>query len=396
MIKLTNKEEICILMILLAIAFSSNNFPKILISILIIAYIVFYKKERYGGFTTKDLKRLLKWFFLPCGVIHLYTILLATFGVFNIKVISTNLITYLPILVAIFLVYQYGAKACFYVLISIFISFLISFLPKFFDYGFVGIINALKSFFLIIDNSGGSVFEMDDIVLAVGYFLIIFLNPIFAKVIKNKQLLLIFFLIYLFVLVFGGKRIDVLASFITLLLFFILNKCKKDKRKFASLLLGYIIVISGFLLVYLLSFPNLLDFVMDKTGINLMSRNYFWNSIIKTTSISPFFLGYGRGSVKIWMLNHFSPYQNVHCDYIKMFVEIGTIPYILWLYYYSIYLVKKIWQCYGMNAGITYLLTAVFTFILYLTDNTESYYICNMVRCLIPISIMSIKMCELN
>ena len=85
-----------------------------------------------------------------------------------------------------------------------------------------------------------------------------------------------------------------------------------------------------------------LNFLVDKLGINLMSRNYFWDGIMKTTSFSPLFLGYGRGHVKIWMLDNYAPFQNVHCDYIKMFVELGTIGYVLWLYYYLIFLQKKL------------------------------------------------------
>ena len=385
-LKIINKYEEYILICLLAIAFLGTNLIQVLVSAFIVVYL-FFKKEHYSYFSLMDLRRMICWYLLPCIVIHLYTIILSLFGVFDSNIVSTNLITYLPIILGITMIYHYGGKGCIYVLMGLFLAFMITFIPKFFQYGIEGVLNAFKSFFLLKDNDGGSVFELDDLVLSAGYFIILFLNSAYLK---NWNKKLIAFL-YLFIFIMGGKRIDVLASLIVLFFFLCIKKIKKIKTKKLCLIIGYFILFCGILLIVLLSSPNFLNFLVDKLGINLMSRNYFWDGIMKTTSFSPLFLGYGRGHVKIWMLDNYAPFQNVHCDYIKMFVELGTIGYILWLYYYLIFLQKKFWDTYGSSVGIVYFFTMIFTFILFLTDNTESYFICGLVRVVIPIALISIN-----
>lgn len=378
------KFEQVILIISLAVAFSLGNLWQVIASITIIAYILLSKKH-YGNLTKKDIKRLLKWFLVPCIIVHLYTLLFAAIGIFEFQVLSTNLITYLPVIVAILIVYQHGISGCIDVLIAILLAFFITFIQKLTTYGFSAVVSAMTSFLSIVDNSGGSIFELDDIVQAAGYFIIIFLNSSFL----NKRNSFLIALTYFFIFVMGGKRICVVAVAITTFTFLVLKKMKPAIQKKTCIIIGYGIVALGIILIFELSTPEFLELLMGKYGLNLMSRNYFWNGIMKITSFSPDFIGYGRGYVKLWMPNHFPPFQNVHCDYIKMFVEIGLIPYIIWLLYYAVILPQKVWKKYGNKVGLILFLTTIFTFILYLTDNTESYYICGLVRTIIPIALIS-------
>ena len=85
-----------------------------------------------------DLRRINCWYLLPCIVIHLYTIILSLFGVFDSNIVSSNLITYLPIILGITIIYHYGGKGCVYVLMGLFLAFMITFIPKFFQYWYRG------------------------------------------------------------------------------------------------------------------------------------------------------------------------------------------------------------------------------------------------------------------
>lgn len=382
-VKLKTMEEF-ITIILLAIIFCSNNLIQILLSIVIIILVMF-NRNHYGNLSKKEIFQLLKWYLVPCILIHCYTIVMCLMGIFEFKEMSTNLLTYLPIIVAILIVYQYGQKGCLDVFIAIVLSFLVSFVPKLIEYGGEAVLEACKTFFLLKDNNGGSVFENDDIILAIGYFVIIFFISSFFKR-KNTIFVL---MVYIFVFVMGGKRIGLVAVAGTLGIFLLLNPIKKNNQKRLCILLGYLVVLAGIIYILLLSNSEFIKKLMVVYGVNLMSRNYFWDSIMKITSFSPNFIGYGRGFVKFWMLDNFSPYQNVHNDYIKMYVEIGLIPYIFWMLYYLVFLQKRFWEKYGNKVGFIYFLTIIFTFILYLTDNTESYFICGLVRCIIPVALIS-------
>ena len=170
-LKIINKYDEYILICLLAIAFLGTNLIQVLVSAFIVAYL-FFKKKHYSHFSLMDLRRMICWYLLPCIVIHLYTIILSLFGVFDSNIVSSNLITYLPMILGITIIYHYGGKGCVYVLMGLFLAFMITFIPKFFQYGIEGVLNAFKSFFLLKDNDGGSVFELDDLVLSAGYFII--------------------------------------------------------------------------------------------------------------------------------------------------------------------------------------------------------------------------------
>ena len=83
------------------------------------------------------------------------------------------------------------------------------------------------------------------------------------------------------------------------------------------------------------------------------------------------------------MRRQYDGYLYVHSDILKMYVEIGFPLFIIWLYYYFIYITHYIRSKFGMQQSMGYFVCITFTFVLYLTDNTESYYICVFIRTLI-------------
>ena len=115
-----------------------------------------------------------------------------------------------------------------------------------------------------------------------------------------------------------------------------------------------------------------------------MARNIFYEYICSNAKFSLFFTGLGRGSVMALMRQQYDGYIYVHSDILKMYVEIGFLFFIIYLAYYFIGLTKYIEKTHGLNCSIAYFICITFTFVLYLTDNTESYYICVFIRTLIP------------
>ena len=76
----------------------------------------------------------------------------------------------------------------------------------------------------------------------------------------------------------------------------------------------------------------------------------------------------------------------VHSDIIKMYVENGFILFGLWLWYQLIFMLKFYKKEYGDNVAILYFGFLIYLFTLYLTDNVEVYFICQILVTMLPIT----------
>ena len=364
----------------MCVAFLGNNLIQVIAGGLAIVIGIFGKKRNLG-LSRDDCKILFRWFFLPCLIIHMYTCILVFIGIADYQILSTNLLTYLPVLIAVCAVYAWGIRGCIDTFVALLIAWIVKIIFIICRSGLQPIVTGIRQIFIVKDFSG-NVFEMDDIVLSSGYFLVLFL----AMKITNKRNSIFLATMFLFIFALGVKRIGLVAVAATLFSYLVLVKMDKKKRFKACIVMGIFIFIFGIGIIYLLSDETFLDSFLNKYKINVMSRDYFWNYIMSQTDFSCTFFGLGRGSVKVLMLDKFSPFMHVHSDYIKMFVEIGFIPYLIWLWYYFVGITKRIKNRYGYDSAYIFFLTAVYTSVLYITDNTESYYICGLIRCIIPVA----------
>lgn len=115
------------------------------------------------------------------------------------------------------------------------------------------------------------------------------------------------------------------------------------------------------------------------------ARNYFYDYILQFVDLSPFFMGLGRGTVTDLMALNYG-YLYVHSDIIKMFAEIGMLGFIIWSSYYFIWLTKLFCRKYGNEGEVFCFMVMLYTSVLFLTDNTENYYICQLVRTTLPMA----------
>lgn len=61
--------------------------------------------------------------------------------------------------------------------------------------------------------------------------------------------------------------------------------------------------------------------------------------------------------------------QYMHSDLFKKYVEIGMIPFFIWLIYILIFKTKILYKKQGFLVAEIYLLLTIYAIILYLTDN---------------------------
>lgn len=368
----------------LVICFSGNNSIQIFISFCWIVYTLvcmgFRRKKIYGyGEKYNEYKFWLKIFFIPQVLIHLYTVFLILIGNTESNILSTNLVTYSSILLSIFSVYLFGQSALKMDFIAIIITWILFIIKRIGNYGLSSFYQSILVGWFRAD--GVNPFEFDDIILVTGYLWVIMFFMTKDEIKKTKLIRVLIFLAFFF----GAKRIGILAVICITLFYLFLIKSKKIDSYKLCLYFGFAWVIMSIIYIYILSSGSIFYDWISKHNINTMSRTYFYDYIMSLTEFSPSFLGYGRGSVKYYMFNKFVNYINVHSDYIKMYFEIGFIPYILWLLYYLYYCQVRIKRRYNSDVAVFYFTIILYTFMLYITDNTESYYICTLIRTTAPI-----------
>ena len=368
----------------LAFSLQSSIYTQVFITAFwgIMALLKFIKVDKCDVSKLKKFRFIFLMFVMPQILIHLYTVILIIFKCTLPEVLSTNLVTYSGLILVIISIYLFEKKALTYAFISLILSWVFYVGKCFYLYGFEEVfIDSIKQAWFGISIGHKNYFELHEVVLCIGYFFICY---IFTKNKKDKlSLYLLIGSIIVFML--GFKRIGGLALATVALFCILLHYLPKEENKYKlCILCGIAICVVSFLFIYILSSGGLFNRIIDFLKIDTMARNYFFEYIMSFTFFSPFFLGYGRGGVKIAMLNEYTGFTSVHSDLIKMYFEIGFVFFIVWLVYYFIFVTKTIDKTYNRKSAIFYLVIMLYTFVLFSTDNTESYFICNYIRVLAP------------
>lgn len=366
-----------IYVIFLICAFGLNNHVRIVISIFMIAFLLAIDSSIIKN---SEFRKWLKVFLAPCIFVHIYTFFLVLIGVSNPEILTTNLTSYTSITIGIISVFVFGLSIIRFTFIALISSWLIQLVYNIFSHGIVVLRDAILQGWLNVSVQQNYL-ELHDIVLAAGYFWIIYIFS--NKRSKKKSGLLLLFLLIMSIL--GIKRIVIVAEVIVTFYYILICKLGDQKKYRLCKITGYIGMLLCILYIYILSNDNLFYDFFDTHKINLMGRNYFYDYIMSLTKFSPCFLGYGLGSVKAFMSSKFIFFSDVHSDLIKMYTEIGFVLYIIWLWYYLIHISVFLKKKYGKKAAVFNFVITIYTFVLFVTDNTESYYICTLIRTTAPI-----------
>ncbi len=337
---------------------------------------------------SRDTLWAVKRYMLPHVVIHLYTIALMATGKVSKSYFTTNLTVYVPTLLAVLSVYLFGAKALRYNCIAVFASWLLSVAASTAIKGPLIFPHAIIQAFVDPNDSLGGLtanyLELHDLVLAIGYVLTFYLfaqaKPTRRNVLTTIGVLLIMTL--------GMKRVAVLGVLLAVA-FFLLAKLLKEKVRYrACRLAGWFAFAVCFGFIFILSSGSAFYDFLTATGINPMGRNYYYKKIMEYAWFSPSFPGIGR-NVVTQLLNSKLSYLRVggvHSDIIKMYVENGFIMFGLWLWYHLLYMPSAYKKRFGYKVSFVYFGIVIYTFTLYLTDNIEIYFICQMLQITIPLT----------
>lgn len=365
----------------------SNNFVQwsigiFWVAIALVKYIKTSKNNR-----KKDVKFVMKSYLIMPIIIHVYTAVLIIVGIISKDIFSTNLTAYIPILTAGAAMYLFYDKAIYYTSFSLIISWIISITSSICLKGLGIIVYAIEQgYFDALSTYGGytkNYFELHDVVLAIGYIICFF---IFTRMKLTKKNILIMFMAILIMLM-GLKRIailGVLACFLFHKVSHIFNE--KIQYKLCTWI-GMLFLIFSYAFIWILSKGNELFIFMERFGADfLMGRNYYWSALASKIKFTPIFMGFGRNSVAALFGGEldYMKVSGVHSDILKMYYEIGFILFGIWLIYYVFIMTKKYKNYFGRESALCYFSLFIYTFVLYITDNTEVYFICIIFSILVP------------
>lgn len=379
------KSIVYLYVLSIAFALISNNTISCAISLIwcLIGFFV-YKINNFNHIVFKmNYKRLGTFVFLyllvPAIIIHLYSFFLLLIGLTSKDSLTSNLLTYFPILLTVVSIYLFKDKSVIYNFSAIIIAWFFSAISVVLSNGFFVIYNAIKGIFT--GDTSGNLLEFHDLVFSAGYAWIWYL---FSNK-KNRKRSLLLFIILIFVFFVGFKRIGALAIISVTILYLIIKRMRpKTAYVFCNFVMFFSFAFSVFF-VWFVGHSELMEAFLAKYNINSLSRNIFISHIMSKTSFSPTFLGFGRGSVKNEMLNTFHNFYHVHSDLVKMYYELGFTLFLGWLSFYLFILPRRFKKVFNYRSAIFYSSIIVYTLVLFLTDNTESYFACRLIRTSLPI-----------
>ena len=239
----------------------------------------------------------------------------------------------------------------------------------------ISFIYALNPFSTLADNFRQFT-ELHEVAYIIG--LCILMNLIIGKYtsLKKKNIL---FWVSVIVFIIAWKRIGIFAVAITYLYFVVFSRSKKGNKSFfvkMTGIIGTIICLAYVSLIVSGKFVTLLQ----SLGIDMMGRDIIYAYFRKFTTFAPTFIGKGVGFVGRQFdyttradLYNMVSIRALHNDFFKIYIEIGYIGFIVWVFWWMIKMPQIIQKRYGVKKAFICLLFILYAFILYTTDNTESY-----------------------
>ena len=252
-----------------------------------------------------------------------------------------------------------------------------------------GIMDTLSTFlavFGIVEKTTATgMLEVHELTYCAGLCILYYLFFYNRK--TKRDIIRLIFLIIIFIL--GGKRIGFAGIIVAG--FFGLIAHKKGLALIWLKSIGMIGTIICMIYVYLLYDGEVLN-SLNKYEINAMGREKIYSYYMKRTEFSPSFLGWGIASVSKTIENmpkdevgNMVEIRGLHNDILKIYIEYGFFGSLLWYAFNLIYLPAMIYKKIGKYQATTYMCLAIFTFITYLTDNTENYFAFQVIFLIIPL-----------
>lgn len=183
----------------------------------------------------------------------------------------------------------------------------------------------------------------------------------------------------LIVLFLAGKRIGLFAIVFSLLLGFLVKKRGLSKKLVITVGICGVVLC----LIYLNEiYNNSIISLLNEHNISWSGRDAVFQYFTRRSRFDPGFLGWGQGATSKMLENmsyrevgNMVVFRGLHNDILKRYLDWGFLGFIGWAWYNLLFLPKKVFHMYGKKAATLFLVLLTYSFITYLTDNTEGYFV---------------------
>lgn len=324
---------------------------------------------------------MVKSYFVPTLLIHMWTVILMTLGILSWTNFTTNIGTYVPTLLAISSIYLFGEKAFKLNFCSLAAAYVISVTSSAILIGPGVILDSLAKSLGLSNTHSDNYLELHDVVLSIGLVLTYYIFSKEKLTRKNFGIILL----TLIIMILGLKRIAVLGVFLAVTFHHII-KIFKPKTQYKCCRIAGIVLMAGCFLFVMLLISNHFWKMVEPLGINFMGRNYYWVALAERCEFSPKFLGLGRNYSYLLFSGEYG-YMRVgaaHSDILKMYAENGFFFFTYWLCHYLLSLTKQYKKKFSIDAAVIYFGITIYLFIIYFTDNVETYFASILFSIIIP------------
>lgn len=302
-----------------------------------------------------------RWNFRIKIVIHIYTIILVILNLTDRRFLSSNIITYLNTISAVTFIFLIGDDAWEDSIVALVLTWIVGLLWSMLKYGIKFTEHV----------------EFHDLGFATGY---VFLYYIISKE-KLKRIDVINIFLAFLIIIVTNKRIAIggLLLMIMCHIFFQFFR-RENTKQILIFVLSWMTIIGLYIFVYFIvsdSFFELMSKWIEDLPNFFMGRNYYWSILGKLCEFKISFLGFGRNSSATLFTQEYSYLRvgNVHSDILRMYMECGFVLFGIWLYNYLRGFVRAVGKHFGFEAMYMFFIMTLYTFFVYITDNTEVYLI---------------------
>ena len=267
------------------------------------------------------------------------------------SIINTNIQAILVCLMAIVSYYSLGKGALKGVLIAAIINYFIYIITCIVQYGPLALFQAGS------DSKASRLLEVHEVTFVFGILIVYLLISDYLKSRSVKKRWVVLLAVFCLL---GFKRILLMAMLIGIIA------------------ISVIAIVLSLMWVFLCSSWDLLTGISIKFGIDLAGRNWIYSNFYPYYNFSISYLGAGVGYVQemiytmsTMVLNNHS--IGLHNEYMRLFIELGLIPYITYFVLIWPVSIKILYNKVGYRVALMYFVLWIVNGICIATDNLLTY-----------------------
>lgn len=340
-----------------------------------------------------DIKVYTKLHLTPRILIFVYTIilLLATHGSFRYytRCISTTLYLLLSLFSAMAFVFLYEEKALLYGFGAAVLHYTANIFISVYKTSPFELFQQL----LYIGRTTSPIkieefLETNEVIYVLGLYLLCFIF-LSRETIKAHKILFIYGIICF---ILGNKRIGFAAFIITFVFGLILDRISLKSQKRLIQIAGYSGIVLSMFYIFLTESGKLNE-ILQNMHVNTMGRSILYSYFSQFCDFKISYFGRGYGVVSKMLesttreqLSYMAKVHALHNELFKLFIELGFMGTLLWLWYYLVGLPKAFSKHFSFDITKCYVIITVFIFVTYLTDNTEGFFCVQQHLMMIPLA----------